>query len=119
VKRLDEIFKPEEFCKSLGKGEMAVFNIPLDVNEQDIIIFLKKEHGVEAKEVSIARCVLNLNSFAVVKVEPAQQDEVVAKLHRKRFKGCLLEVKTNKDAESESAFNRTLVITNFDKGLTA
>ncbi len=68
------------------------------------------------QNIEINRCVLNLNSFATLTV--GNRDETVEKLHRKRFNGCLLEVKTNKDSDEESASNRTLVIMNLDKNLS-
>ena len=116
-KRLQAFYKPDELCGSLTENQLAVFNIPLSADEQDVEQFVRSR-GVAASKVSITRCVLGLNSFATVTVEPSGRAQAAQQLHRARFNGCVLEVRSREDAESENAWNRTLVLTNFNRTLS-
>lgn len=78
------------------------------MDSQDIKDYLKGLN-YEVEEVQITTCLLNLNSFATVKLK-GDIETIKAELDRKKFRGCVLDVKSKCDAESEDAFNRTIAV---------
>lgn len=95
---------------------MAIFNIPLHVDESDVQKFIHEHLKIQASVV-IHRCSLGLNSYAVVTFDQPHREYKNA-LNLLRFDDCVLDVKSVEDADIENAWDRTIVVSNLREDST-
>lgn len=61
---LQKLYKPDDLCDNLTNKQLAIFNIPLDVNEVEALECLNKVIQIESLHIHV--CKLSLNSYAIV-----------------------------------------------------
>ena len=118
----ESLYKPpypihKNYVSELKPNEIIIQNIPLDSHINDYIELFEKIGKIG--KIDIFSDVLNLPAF--VKITFEKNDAVVQaqqELHWKVWKGSLLSIKTNQDADYEDAWNRTLCVMNIPKNMT-
>ncbi|KAM3137890.1 hypothetical protein pb186bvf_009971 [Paramecium bursaria] len=108
-------YNAKSFC-DLNQFQLVLFNIPLNVQEQQIRQFVNEITG-ETVQVEIHRCSINLNAAATITFDKLAEP-FKTQLDQSRFNEILIEAKSQLDSGNEGKWDRTIVVTNLDRSLS-